>query len=86
MRTKTPIGSVQFCNRCSTVLQQANGRTKLDGEARTNGRLGLTVRGIEISYGDPMKIETASGVKQVPCFTFNGRTCPAPPVNGKVKL
>jgi len=51
-----------------------------------DAKLDLTVRGIKISYGDLMKVRTALGMKEVKCFTFNGKTCPAPVIDGKVKL
>ena len=49
-------------------------------------KLTLTVRGIDITYGNMMKLRTAKGIKEVKCFLYNEKTCPAPIIEGKVKL
>ena len=50
------------------------------------GIVDLTVRGVRNSYGHSMKLKTQEGTEQVKCFEFNGKSCPAPMIDGKVKL
>jgi len=49
-------------------------------------KLTLTVRDIDITYGNMMKLRTAKGIKEVKCFSYNEKTCPAPIIDGKVRL
>ena len=52
-----------------------------------DGMVDLTVRGVKITYGNLMKLRAPSGeVREVKCFSFNGKSCPAPLIDGKVKL
>ena len=40
-----------------------------------------------MTYGNLMKLRARSGeVRKVKCFSFNGKSCPAPLIDGKVKL
>jgi fructan beta-fructosidase len=56
-------------------------------EPGANGELVLTIRGIKISYGQLIKYQNANKeVSEIKSFTFNGKTCPAPIIDGKVKL
>ena len=42
---------------------------------------------MKITYGELMKLKSSSGeVREVKCFSFNGKSCPAPLIDGKVKL
>jgi sucrose-6-phosphate hydrolase SacC (GH32 family) len=43
-------------------------------------------KSIRVSYGNLMKLRTSAGMKEVKCFSFNGKSCPAPIIDGKVKL
>ena len=52
-----------------------------------DGIVELTVRGVKIIYGGLMKLRKPSGeMKEVKCFHFNGKSCPAPMIDDKVKL
>jgi sucrose-6-phosphate hydrolase SacC (GH32 family) len=52
-----------------------------------DGIVDLTVRGVKITYGKLMKLKASSGeVREVKCFSFNGKSCPAPLIDGKVQL
>jgi fructan beta-fructosidase len=56
-------------------------------EPGADGELELTIRGIKISYGQLIKYQNADKeVSEIKSFTFNGKTCPAPVIDGKVKL
>ncbi len=52
-----------------------------------DGTVDLTVRSVKITYGNLMKLRSRSGeVREVKCFSFNSKACPAPLIDGKVKL
>lgn len=59
----------------------------IEFEPSDTGRLDLTVRGITISYGDNVSYRNADKKAiELKSFTFNGKSCPAPSMNGKVRL
>ncbi len=59
----------------------------IEFEPGTKGKLVLTVRGIRISYGEKIRYRRPdSEPVELRSFTFNGKSCPAPAIDGKVKL
>jgi len=59
----------------------------IEFEPGSDGELNLPVRGIKISYGQLIDYKNAEKeVDKIKSFTFNGKSCPAPLINGKVKL
>jgi sucrose-6-phosphate hydrolase SacC (GH32 family) len=59
----------------------------IEFEPGPDGRLDLTVRGIRISFGETLSYRNAARVPYaVKSVTFNGVSCPARVIDGKVKL
>ena len=86
--------SYEFRNLNATAANQALSKLKpelvdlsVEFEPGADGIVDLTVRGVKITYGNLMKLRTPSGeMKEAKCFSFKGKSCPAPLIDGRVKL
>lgn len=59
----------------------------IEFEPGADGELNLIVRGIKISYGEIIEYQDFNkDTSEIKSFTFNGKSCPAPVIDSKVKL
>jgi len=78
--------TVEAANQALSKLKPELVDLSIEFAPGADGMVDLTVRGVKITYGNRMKLRTAAGVKEVKCFTFDGKSCPAPILGGKVRL
>ena len=79
--------NVSAANKVLSALIPELVDLSIEFQPGNDGIVDLTVRGVKIRYGDVMKLRASSGeVRQMKCFSFNGKSCPAPLIDGKVQL
>ncbi|NQT38447.1 MAG: glycoside hydrolase family 32 protein, partial [Planctomycetes bacterium] len=78
--------TVETANRALSELKPELVDLSVEFAPGDDGVVDLTVRGVKITYGNLMKLRTSTGVREVKCFSFNGKSCPAPLIDGRVKL
>jgi len=78
--------TVESANKALSELKPELVDLSIEFAPGDDGVADLTIRGVKITYGNLMKLRTATGVREVKCFHFNGKSYPAPMIDGRVKL
>lgn len=78
--------TVESANKALSVLKPELVDLSIEFTPGDDAVVDLTIRSVKITYGNLMKLRTATGVREVKCFHFNGKSCPAPIIDGRVKL